>query len=225
VHLGEGPINFISIASYPGAEGDCFVACYSGRVVRVTSRGEVRARLPVHEGAVKSVRLHPERELGVSCSADGKLRSWTFDGRIVDRYLGHSAIVNDVDIDPAGRRLASVSRDFTLKIYEVDGGRLLESLALGWRSLKSVCFVTEDVVLVGDYWGGLFRVDLKTGVSTREEIAQNGVSSLARCGGLVLATSYDGSVSALHPSKRGLAHRLVAMKQRLDLGTRAEETL
>ena len=217
VHLGEGPINFIAIASHRGAEGHCFVACYSGRVVRVSRSCEVLARLPVHEGAVKSVRLHSERKLGVSCSADNTLRAWDFDGRIVQRYLGHLAIINDVDIAPSGRYIASVSRDFTLKIYEIDTGRLIESFALGRRSLKSVCFATDETVLVGDYWGTLIRVNLQSGEVQREHIAGNGLSSLARCGSLVLATSYEGSVSAVRPSTPGVAHRIEAMKQRMDL--------
>lgn len=215
VHLGEGPINFISIASHRGAKDHCFVACYSGRVVRVAPNGEVLARLPVHDGAVKSVRLHPTRELGVSCSADNTLRAWDFEGRLVERYLGHMAIINDVDISPSGNRIASVSRDFTLKVYEIDSARLIESFQLGRRSLKSVCFASEDTVLVGDYWGTLLRVNLKSGQVCREQVATNGLSSLARCGSLVLATSYDGSVSAVHSLKPGVAHRIEAMKQRV----------
>lgn len=216
IHLGEGPINFISIATHPGAKGDCFVGCYSGRVVRVSPRAEIRARLAVHEGAVKSVRLHPEREMGLSCSADGELLSWTFDGQVIERYLGHTAIINDVDFAPSGQRLASVSRDFTLKIYEVDTGRLLQSMALGSRSLKSVCFAGEDLVLVGDYWGGLIRVELESGAATRKQIARNGLSSLARCGSLALATSYDGSIHAVRPEQFEMVHRIEAMRQRLE---------
>jgi WD40 repeat protein len=214
VHLGEGPINYISIATQPGAVGDCFVACYSGRVVRVSSEGAIVARLPIHEGAVKSVRLHPQRALGVSCSADGQMRSWDFAGESHAQYLGHCAIINDVDLAPSGERLASVSRDFTLKVFEFDSGRLLASIALGRRSLKSVCFATEDVVLVGDYWGGLIRVDLASGRSQRRRVARNGISSVARCGPHVIATSYDGSVLAVDPLRFEVVHQIEAMTQR-----------
>jgi WD40 repeat protein len=216
-HLGEGPINFISVAEQPGAAGECFVACYSGAVARVSPQGEVLARLRVHDGAVKSVRLHPHKPLGLSCSADGQLHSWDFAGNVIERYLGHSAIINDLDLDPAGRRLASVSRDFTLKIYDVETGRLQRSLALGSRSLKSVCFASDELVFVGDYWGGLFRVDLTSGAVQRKQVANNGVSSLTRCGRLVVAASYDGSLYAIRPNDFEIAQHLLAMTQRLDL--------
>ena len=69
----------------------------------------------VHEGAVKALRLHPTKPIGVSCSADGSLHSWDFDGNVIRRFVGHMAIVDDVDIEPSGQRIVSVSRDFTAK--------------------------------------------------------------------------------------------------------------
>ncbi|OUS24266.1 hypothetical protein A9Q99_25375 [Gammaproteobacteria bacterium 45_16_T64] len=220
--LGEGPINFIDIATQEGYEDNAFVACYSGRVACVTPECEIRACFPVHEGAVKSVRLHPVKKLGVSCSADGSMSSWTFDGKIIGQYLGHTAIINDVAFSYSGKRIASVSRDFTLKIYDFAEGTLIDSISLGRRSLKSVCFASEDIVFVGDYWGGLIRVDLTTGEVQREKIADNGISSLAGCGELMLATSYDGSVCAIDPKQKGVAHRIEAMKQNLSVPEREE---
>jgi WD40 repeat protein len=214
-NLGEGPINFIDIATQKGYENHAFVACYSGRIVCVSPECDVRASFMAHEGAVKSVRLHPAEKLGVSCSADGSMSSWTFDGEIISHYLGHTAIINDVAFSFSGKRIASVSRDFTLKVYDFAEGTLLESFSLGRRSLKSVCFVSEDLIFVGDYWGGLIRVDLKTGEVQKEKIAENGISSLASCGPLLLATSYDGSVSAIDPKQQRVAHRIEAMQQNL----------
>ena len=78
-------------------------------------------------------------------------------GEIAHRLGGHAAIVNDVDIDPTGRLLASVSRDFTLKIYSLAAGELVQSFALGRKSLKSVCFASDRIVLVGEYWGGTLQ--------------------------------------------------------------------
>jgi hypothetical protein len=95
------------------------VACYSGAIVRVDPKGRVLDKIHLHEGAVKALRIHPHQPLGARCSADGALISWTLDGRLHDRYLGHMAIVDDVAIDPSGTYLASVSRDFTF-FYALD---------------------------------------------------------------------------------------------------------
>jgi WD40 repeat protein len=214
--LGEGPINSIAIASYPDLKGDAFVGCYSGAVCRVSPDGARIERLRIHDGAVKAVRLHPQDRLGASCSADGVLVTWKLSGEIVHRLPGHTAIVNDLDLDPTGRRLASVSRDFTLKIYDIATGRLEHSFPLGRRSLKSVCFVSDQVVVVGDYWGSLIRVALDAGVVTSAVIARNGISSLTRCSDFVVAASYDGTLYAVRPTTLDVVMQLGAMRQRLD---------
>ena len=147
------------------------MACYSGAIVRVDPDGEVLAKIHLHEGAVKALRIHPHQPLAASCSADGALISWTLDGRLHDRYLGHMAIVDDVAIDPGGTYLASVSRDFTLKVYRLADGRMQHSVSLGRRSPKSMCFLDERTVIVGNYWGELIKFDLETERVSRRTIA------------------------------------------------------
>jgi WD40 repeat protein len=217
VRLGQGPINSLRIARHPGHECEIFAACYSSRIVRVSPRGEVRGEIRVHEGAVKSLRLHPQQTLGVSCGADGLLLAWSFDGAVLQHYLGHRAIINDVDLDPSGRRLASVSRDFTLKVYEVATGRLEHSIPIGRRSLKSVCFWDDATVVIGDYWGGLIRVDLGSETARRAIVAANGISAVARSGEHVVATSYDGAIYLVRPDLT-VVRTLRAMRQKLGDG-------
>ena len=165
-----------------GYEGEVFAACYGGDIVRLGPDGDVRGVIQVHDGAVKALRLHPELPLGVSCSADGALLSWGFDGALRERFLGHMAIVDDVDIDPSGRFIASVGRDFTLKVYRLEDGRMLHSVSLGRRSPKGVCFWDSETVVVTNYWGALLRVDLATGGVITRQIAENGISAAARSG-------------------------------------------
>ncbi len=217
VRLGEGPINSLRIANHPGHECEIFAACYSSRIVRVSPRGEIRKKIEVHEGAVKSLRLHPRETLGVSCGADGLLLSWNFEGELLQRFLGHTAIINDVDLDPSGRRLASVSRDFTLKVFEVATGRLEHSIPIGRKSLKSVCFYSDSTIVIGDYWGGLIRVDLDDETVRRKVVATNGISAVARSGEHVVASSYDGTIYLVRPDLT-VVRTLRAMRQRLAAG-------
>jgi WD40 repeat protein len=216
VPLGEGPINSLRVAHHPGYACDIFAACYSSRIVRLSTDGELKGRIEVHEGAVKSLRLHPREALGVSCGADGLLLSWSFEGDRLRRYLGHTAIINDVDLEPSGRRLASVSRDFTLKVFEVATGHLEHTIPIGRKSLKSVCFWDEATVLIGDYWGGLIRVDLDSETSRRKVVAANGISSVARSGDYIVATSYDGTIYLVRPDLT-VVRTLRAMRQKLNI--------
>lgn len=215
VALGEGPINCVRVAHVPGYEGECFVACYSHAVVRVSRAGEVLGKICVHDGAVKALRLHPEKPLGVSCGADGLLLVWDFEGNLVERLHGHMAIVDDVDIDPTGTRVASSGRDFTLKVYDLASGKLIHSLLTGRQSPKSVCFWDHDTVIVGNYWGYLVKADLRDESITRVRIGPNGISSLARNGDHLVAACYDGAAYLVRPQDLTVVNELRAMRQKV----------
>jgi WD40 repeat protein len=217
--LSEGPINCIRSHAAGPTSVDAFVACYSGTVVRVNYDADnglrIRHRLKLHEGAVKSVRIHPGGRGAISCAADGSLVSWDLAGIIQHRFAGHTAIVDDVDFDPTGQWLASVSRDFTVNVYEFSSGRMLHSMLLGRQSPKCVLFWNEQTVIVGNYWGDLWRVDLDSRRVGAFRIATNGISSLSRCGSLLVATSYDGSLCLVDPHDMAVLNRLESMQQKL----------
>ncbi len=216
-HLGEGPINCIRASTQDGWRDALFVACYSGTVVRTDRDGRVQDRFAHHDNAVKALRLHPTRPVGVSCSADGVLTSWRFSGELLHRFAGHTAIIDDIDLDPSGEFLASTGRDFHLLIYRLDDGVLLYAFDLGRRSPKAVCFVDRETVVVTNYWGELLRVDLNTGAILRRQIAANGISAIARAsavGDRLLASSYDGSNYLVRSSDLQVINRLQAMQQR-----------
>jgi WD40 repeat protein len=215
VTLGEGPINCVRVAHHPGYEGQAFVACYSGAIVRVDRDGQVQNTIRVHDGAVKALRLHPKEKLGVSCSADGALMAWDFEGNLLRRFPGHMAIVDDVDIDPGGDFISSVSRDFTMKVYRIDDGKLLHSFCLGHRSPKGVCFLDPQTVIVTNYWGALLRVNLASGEVLTRQIAENGISAVARSGDQLVAVSYDGVAYRVRPRDLTVVNTLRSMTQRL----------
>jgi WD40 repeat protein len=216
VPLREGPINCVRIAHHPEFAGEIFAACYSGAIMRVSMSGEIKGRIQVHEGAVKALRIHPHKPIGVSCGADNLLLCWNLNGTLVERFTGHTAIVDDVDIDPTGEFIASVSRDFTLKVYHLASGKLLHSIALGHKSPKSVCYLTPTTVIVGEYWGALLKVTIENETVFRKQIAHNGISSLTRSGSHLLAASYDGAVYLIDPEDLTTIRMLRAMEQRLE---------
>ena len=215
VALGQGPINCIRVAHNRGVAGEIFAACYSGAIAHVTPRGEIKRMIRVHEGAVKALRIHPTKNLGVSCGADNLLLSWSLAGELIERFPGHTAIVDDVDIDPTGEFIASTSRDFTVKVYSLHDGKLRHSVLLGHRSPKSLSFWSPGIVIIGDYWGALIKVDLASGQVTRRTIARNGISSLARSGAYLVAASYDGAAYLVRPDDLTVVQTIRAMTQRL----------
>jgi WD40 repeat protein len=212
--LGEGPINSVRVSA-AGGERHIFAACYSGCVARLSIGGELLSRFRVHDGAVKSLRVLPSRGIGVSCSADGSAYAWSLEtGEHQLAFPGHTAIVNDIDVDPAGTRIATVGRDFSLDVHSLDSGHLLQAYPLPRRSPKSVVFATDDTVVIGDYWGYVVRVSLDGGVSSRRRIAANGISALARHDGAVMASSYDGQILLVDVATLEVVAALRAMWQR-----------
>ena len=151
----------------------------------------------------------------MSCSADGAVLSWSLDGRLLDSFPGHTAIADDVDFDPSGRFIASVSRDFTVRVFEFESGRLRNSVAIGHRSPKSVCFWDENTVLVGDYSGGIDQ-----GRSHSQSLFQAADRqewfelTFTRRG--VMASCYDGAVYLISPEDLSVTNTYRAMTQRLD---------
>ncbi|MBX3713619.1 MAG: WD40 repeat domain-containing protein [Lysobacter sp.] len=216
-HLGEGPINCVRGTTTAHGEDTLFVACYSGAIVRTDREGTPLARFAHHDNAVKALRLHPTRRIGVSCSADGVLTSWDFDGHLLHRFAGHTAIIDDLDLDPSGDFLATTGRDFHLLFYRLDDGVLLDAFDLGRRSPKGLCFVDRDTVVVSNYWGELLRVDLPTRTILRKAIATNGISAVARAdasGTHLLASSYDGACYRVRSDTLEVVGELRAMRQR-----------
>jgi WD40 repeat protein len=156
--------------------------------------------------------------LGVSCSADGTTASWSLDdGKTIMRFPGHTAIINDIDVDRRGHLVVTVGRDFVANVYVLDEGRLIRTVPLERRSPKAVLLLDERTVLVGDYWGYLVFAPLDGRRSRCVRVASNGISALARRpDGDVLACSYDGSLLLIDCAACEVIGALHAMKQHVE---------
>ncbi|BDX05401.1 WD40 repeat domain-containing protein [Planctobacterium marinum] len=216
VRLNEGPLNCLRVATIPDYQGDIFAACYSGTVVNLSGTGSIKQRLAIHPNAVKALALHPGKPIGVSCCAEGTLRAWYFDGEIIADFKAHTAIIDDVDISPSGRFIASAGRDFTLKIHDLNSGLLCANIPLGNRSPKALCFINDDTVIVTNYWGELLQVVISDEKVSRKTIAQNGISGIAIINEHIAVTSYDGSVYLVNPGSLDVINRFSAMTQRVE---------
>lgn len=216
VNLQRGPINCVRIAKQPDFKDQYFVACYTGAIIQVDRDGRIQNEIHVHENAVKALELHPTEPIGVSCSADGVLASWGFDGRLRNTYPGHLAIIDDVAISASGQLIASAGRDFTLKIHNLYSGALMHNIGLSRRSPKAVTFVGDDIVIVTNYWGELLRVDLRDASVLCKQIAQNGISGIAVRNDQLVVSSYDGGIYLVRENNLQPLNCLRSMTQRIN---------
>lgn len=214
--LNEGPVNCVRVADHPGYVGQVFAACYSGTIIRADPSGQVLGSFLAHDGAAKALRLHPHLPVGVSCSADSSVKSWSFEGAIRTAFSGHTAIVNDIDLEPDGTRLATVGRDFCLRIFSFEDGKLIDAIPVGHHSPKSVCFFDADTIIIGTYWGQLISVNPSSRKTRKRQVAPNGISALAKCGESVAAASYSGTVYLVCPGDLATENLIETMSQRLE---------
>ncbi len=216
IELNEGPINCIRVSALNEHKGEIFVACYSGILAHLSNEGQLLNKIPVHESTIRALALHPLHPAGVSCCSDGVLASWNYNGKFLREYAGHNAIINDVDIDPSGRFIASVGRDCILKVHGFADGILYHSIHLGRCTPTSLCFVNPHLVIVSNYQGELIRVCLDDGTTIRQTVAQNGISSIARHGEHYAVSSYDGSVYLIDQNQLTVLNSLHLMTQQIE---------
>jgi WD40 repeat protein len=213
VDLRAGPINGLAVLP----AGRLLVATYGGEVLELDENLHLARRHRHHSGPVKAVRVHPQGAVAASCSADGSVSVWRVaSGSVVHRLPASERIVNDLAFAPTGDRLATVGRDFCLTVHDLRASAPLpRRFHLGRGSLKSVMFLGDDRLLVGDYWGGVTAVDLQSGTTTRHAVASNGVSALALVGGDPVAASYDGGLYCL-TADGAVVDSIHLMSQRAD---------
>ncbi len=70
-------------------------------------------------------------------------------------------------------------------------------------------------MIVTNYWGALLRFDLASGDALTRQIAENGISAVARSGDQLVAVSYDGVAYRVCPNDLSVVNSLRSMTQRL----------
>jgi len=87
-----------------------------------------------HSGAVNTVRLHSQSNLGISGSGDGEIHVWSFDNELnqvvqdpIIRLLSHESVVNQIELLESDR-LISCSSDQTAQVHDLTAGRRIQSI-------------------------------------------------------------------------------------------------
>lgn len=105
-----------------------------GKSVAMATLGHGVIALDVQTQTRRAVRGAIAQQWAVAYSPDSKqlamgsaggLTLWDLDRKQGRPFKGHKAAVNDLSFDPQGRRVATVSRDRTLRIWEVATGKTL----------------------------------------------------------------------------------------------------
>ncbi len=202
--LASGPVNAVVVLPQSGL---VVAGCYSGSISVVAPSGDVVSNIALGRGAVKSIALADANNVVVA-TAGGDLGRVDIAAMRVAWFTGHDAIVNDVSLGPDFRSLVSVGRDFTIRWTDIWTGKLKRVVPLEQRSPKAVLLGSTDTAHVADYWGWVTAVHAYAGVVATCRVSMTGVSCLVRVGDLLVAGSYDGSLTLLDPTTLETVDRL-----------------
>jgi len=120
-------------------------------------------------GPVETVAFSPDGKLFASGDFDGQLRLWDFETGEPIRSISHGQYVHTLAFDPTGGRLATASSDRTgsdhsIRIYAIDEGTLLQTLAGHQDAVLSVRFSADGKKLLSAGYDNTARIwDLESG--------------------------------------------------------------
>lgn len=88
---------------------------------------------------------------------------------LVGEFSGHTGCVYDICISTNGKYLASASQDNTVKLWDIEKGRLIKSNNGTGEELYAVCFdETGEQLITAGRGGDIIKVNWKTGFTATE---------------------------------------------------------
>ncbi|NEN96594.1 MAG: hypothetical protein F6K50_13950 [Moorea sp. SIO3I7] len=121
-----------------------------------------RNRLEGYDSWVNSLTFSSDGEILATGSADGTVKLWNRDGKLLNTLQGHTDIVNSVSFSPDGRILATGSADGTVKLWHRDG-KLLKTFEGDEAGVTSIGFSPDGELIVISSSDGIVRLWDKQG--------------------------------------------------------------
>ncbi len=140
-----------------------------------------RNRLEGHDSWVNSLSFSPDGEILVTSSADGMVKLWNRDGKLIYILRGYTDTVNSVSFSPDGKVLATGSADGKVKLWNIDTGKEIRTLLGQKTGITSLSFSPDGKVIVSGSRDGTVRLwDLKGNqISQPFPVQEPGVTSIS----------------------------------------------
>ena len=109
----------------------------------------LRKQVVAHKDDIYQIKFSPLHDMIATCSADGTIKIWNNDLKMLASLAGHKDIVRDIDFHHSGEKLASVSWDGTIKVWNTRNFELIYTITVPHTKIYSVCFY-KDQLITGD---------------------------------------------------------------------------
>lgn len=148
------------------ADGKIIATCGDGNHVRIRHReGEQLAvtELP-NDPQVEALSFSPAGERLAVCHGDDCVLLNAVTGKIDATLQGHESTVHQAVFSNDGRRLATLSNDLTIVVWDVESGRRFRTIyGLKERTSCARFSLEDDTLAVGTRDGALFLFDVESG--------------------------------------------------------------
>ena len=105
-----------------------------------------RNRFQGHSNSVYSVSFSRGGQTLASASADGTVKLWNLNGKVVKTFQGHTGAVYSVSFSPNGQMIASASYDRTVKLWSLDG-KVVQTFQGHSNGVNSVSFSSDGQMI------------------------------------------------------------------------------
>lgn len=196
------------------------IAFLRGKTIRVVSlhKNEVLYTIPKYPKAKESFLISSDGQTLIrSINSSRHLIEIWHQGEHLHSLYGHEADIEAIAISPDKQTLASGSRDKSIKIWNLQTGKLICTFGnlLTWGAHKETvsCFAfTPDgqILISGSFDGTIKFWNLDTRDKPRTFKASVGVKAIAisRDGQLLASTNWDGKIRLWHIDTGDVLHTL-----------------
>lgn len=152
--------------------------------------------ISAHQGAVKTVLIHEEKQLIVTGSSDNSSKIWSFNGELLATLIDHKADINALSISPIDSLLLTGSADNTIKLWHLNG-QLESTFSAHQSSVLDLSFSPDGQWFISssqDQTAKIWSPEGKILASLEGHTGPIGSMSISQDGQKILTGSTDGTV-------------------------------
>lgn len=132
--------------------GNYLASASSDFTARVWSVPEMKliSVLGHHQDDVEAVLFHPQKPVIATACRDQKARLFSFEGGLLQTFIGHTADVISIEWSQDGTQLITTSDDGTVKCWDMDTGMMLRQVDMQGVETDTIVVLKNGEICAGN---------------------------------------------------------------------------